>query len=243
MLRALLVVVDPDTRELCRDLLQRHGLEVVVAADAPDACDELRRRDFDLVVSDGDVTGQDMRDLVRLAGPAAVGVIRGAPMRIDQLEAHGLAFCLTQPVRGERLLANVSATLNIAPVTEGQRATIERYFTCLERAEWDGLAATCTPDVLYHLPVEDPQFGRTIGGRASLREFAAQTFGEFKEPRFEIESVRALPGGASVRYRGSWLGPDGTRHSMPGAVLFVFEHELIRQIGVRIDVAALHQAA
>lgn len=238
-MRVLLTGLDEAVGTRLAALLGEHGFDVVPAPATEQACAELRLRDYDLVLSG---SADDTGDLVRLAGPAAVGVVSDSRMSNEALHARGLAFFLETPLRGAHVLGKLASTLNLAPLTEGQRVSIDRYFACLERADWDGVAATCTENVLYHLPVDDPRFGRTVGGRRSFRDFAAETFGEFKEPSFVIESVRALPRGASVRYTGSWLGADGTRHTMPGAVLFVFEHELIREIGVRLDVAALHTA-
>jgi CheY-like chemotaxis protein len=65
-LRAAVLVVDdePSVLELQIAILETHGAEVVGARSGSEACDRLRERTFDLVVTDlkmpGSISGQDL---------------------------------------------------------------------------------------------------------------------------------------------------------------------------------------
>jgi CheY-like chemotaxis protein len=64
-LRVLLVEDDADARDLFGLLLEHRGAQVRRASCAADALDALRRDDFDLLVSDVRMPGQDGCELVR----------------------------------------------------------------------------------------------------------------------------------------------------------------------------------
>ena len=64
-LRVLLVEDDPDARDLFGLLLEHRGAEVRRAGCAADALDALRRADFDVLLSDIRMPGQDGCELVR----------------------------------------------------------------------------------------------------------------------------------------------------------------------------------
>lgn len=246
MPRLLVLEDDLDSLTLLSMLLESCGFEVVGAASSGSARTHLRARSFDLVLADLVVDSTDLErswvdvdKLVALTRPARVGLLTGWPVKPEQLAKHGIAFALAKPFHTEALLEAIAAALAVPALHVAQEHVLRAYFECLERGDWDGLVACCTEDVVYQLPVDDPKFGRVTVGRDALREHAETTFREFREPRFAIDTIRALPRGAVVHYRGSWLAPDGTRPVAPGSVMFVLDGDRIAEIGVRVDTAAL----
>ncbi|MDQ3368575.1 MAG: nuclear transport factor 2 family protein [Myxococcota bacterium] len=238
----LLVEDDSDSLFMLRMILERVGFDVVATTETRSAQAELARGAFELVLADLMVDSHDpveswraVDDLVRLAGPAPVGLLTAWPVTAAQLQSHGVAFALVKPCSSETVLARVGSELEVAVLPLGEAALLRTYFARLEQGDWDGVAALCTDDVLYHLPSSHPDLGNTVKGRSAFREFTAATFANFREPTFVVSELRALPRGAVVRYVGSWRGADGRRQQLDGAVLFVLRDGLISEIGVRLD--------
>lgn len=240
--RLLIIEDDEDSLEMLGMLLDTSGFEVVSAARTALARNELGRGAFDLVLADFMVGTADpavswgvVDDLVRLARPAPVALLTAWPIADADRAAHEVAFVLAKPCRGDELCDRLSRALELPPLAPAQEAALRAYFRHLERGDYDAVVAGCTEDVVYHLPSSDPRFGRTVTGRRALRDFSAQTFAQFRAPRFALHHLRPLPAGALVRYTGSWDLPSGDRAEMPGSVLFVLDGAQIAQIGVRLD--------
>lgn len=247
--RLLIIEDDEDSLEMLGMLLDTSGFEVVSAARTALARTELARGAFDLVLADFMVGTADptvswrvVDDLVRLARPAPVALLTAWPIADADREVHDVAFVLEKPCRGDALCDRLSHALELPPLAPAQEDALRAYFRHLERGDFDALVAGCTEDVVYHLPSPDPRFGHTVTGSRALRDFSAQTFAQFREPRFAIDDIRPLPAGALVRYMGSWDLPSGDRAALPGSVLFVLDGTQIAQIGVRLDAAGAPRA-
>ncbi len=246
----LVIEDDHDSLELLSMLLESAGFGIEGAQRSTIATDKLRRGAYDLVLADFLVDTIDpvaswsaIDGLVELARPCPVGLLTAWPITPEQRSDHGLAFVIAKPCSSETLLAQLSSALETHPLSPAHEQAIRAYFEHLERAAYDELVAACTPDVVYHLPSTDPRFAKTIRGREAFRAFAAATFETFREPRFEIHEIRPLPRGALVRYTGSWCDASGSRTSLAGAVLFVFDGLQITEIGVRVDAARVFALA
>lgn len=247
-MRGQLLVVedDRDSLEMVCMLLETSGFVAIGVGTPAAAAAELARRAFDLVLADflldtrdADESWRVVDDLVRRAHPTPVGLLTAWRVARAELGAHGLAFALAKPCSSEQLLAELGRVLDPAPLSEHLQARLRSYFARIERGDHEGVAALCTEDVRYHLPHSDPRFGTTVEGRAAFRDFTAATFQAFREPRFELRELRAMPRGAVVHYTGSWAGPDGQRQELAGAVLFGLRGDQICEIGIRLDLARL----
>lgn len=246
MPRVLLLEDDEDSLDMLSMILESVGFDVVGASVTSNAVSALTRGTFDVVLADLLVDSTDLErswnridELVRLAAPTPLGLLTAWPIKQDQIHAHGLAFALAKPCSTESLLGRLSSTLALPALTSQQQATLGEYFAALERQDWDALVALCTEDVIYHLPGSHPEFAGEVRGRAAFRQFSIDTFAKFLEPTFRIFTMRALPRGAVVEYEGHWRDADGVRYKLPGSVMFVFEGDLIAQIGVRVDPSRL----
>ena len=63
--RILLVEDDPDTQELLKTLLRRHGAEVIAVSSSAAALEEIARRKPDVIISDIGMTGENGYALIR----------------------------------------------------------------------------------------------------------------------------------------------------------------------------------
>jgi CheY-like chemotaxis protein len=240
---------DADSLEMLSMLLETCGFDVVATDGAQEAKEQLRHRAFELVIADFIVGAPDpveswrtIDELVQLASPAPVGLLTAWPITPEQLDEHGLAFALAKPCDGETLMSTLGHTLDVPPLAPELAAKLRAYFDRIEQSDWDGVADLCTDDVLYHLPSSHPDFGNTVHGRAAFRAFTESTFRTFREPRFGLEELRALPRGAVVRYVCTWTDTSNHRQQLAGSVLFMLRGDRISEIGVRLDPAGLRTA-
>ncbi|MEJ7603084.1 MAG: nuclear transport factor 2 family protein [Kofleriaceae bacterium] len=238
----LVIEDDPDSLELLLMLLETCGFAATGANQTAVARDTLSRIAFDAVLADFMVDSRDpviswtmIDDLVRIAKPSPVGLLTGWPIKAEQIAAHQLAFAIPKPCSSELLLAQLSEVLDVPALSAAEEKVLRDYFACLAAGNYDAVVALCTEDVAYHLPSADPRIGHTVHGRDALRELSRKTFAVFRSPVFEIESIRALPRGAVVRYTGTWTDESGASQSLPGAVLFVLAGLQIAEIGVRVN--------
>ena len=242
MPRILLLEDEPDLLDMMQSLLVAAGFEVAGTPDKDKGVGILQRSAFDLVLADlildkrsTNTAWGDICELVALARPARVGIITGWPATAAQVEQSGVAFVLQKPCKRTVLLERIGDALHLPPLTEAQHAAIRTYFCSLEQIDLDSLTALVTEDVEYQLPGTDARFVNTIRGRDAFLAFTTQTFtGAYREPRFEVGPIAALPNGALVEYLGSWREGDTSRR-LPGAVMFEFRDDRIARIGVRID--------
>ena len=126
-------------------------------------------------------------------------------------------------------------------ISPARQALLRAYFARLERGEWDKLVALCDDDVVYRMPAATPQQTQTIVGKDAFRQFSAETFAEFLEPRFAATDMRVLGEAIVVDYDGTWRTKSGERASLPGAILFTFRGDKISEIAVRVDLRGLNR--
>lgn len=244
----LLVEEDADVRVMTRALLEMSAFEVVAVESLGAAITMLEASAFDAVVVDlGPVPLDDRRwrELERVRSRARitpVGVMSTSPLPASVVREHHLAFALDKPAGSEEFLAAVARCVTLPPVSTAQQQALRSYFAHLERSEWRELAALVAEDVVYRVPGADARFSRAVVGRDAFRDLAQGTFANFRDARFAITSMRALPDGVIVRYDGSWRGDDGRRCHLPGCALFQFHGDTISEVGVRLDLRALQQA-
>ncbi|MBA3452835.1 MAG: nuclear transport factor 2 family protein [Deltaproteobacteria bacterium] len=246
MLPALDILVvedDPDLAKLTSEALERYGFRVTAANTFKEAHYYLRHRVFDAVLADLFLDAMDAasswRDVATLRTSAPLipfGLLSGTKITDATIEQHGLSFALLKPARLEAIVAAITSCLPaVATLPPDRQATVRSYFASLEQADWDRLESICTDNVVYDLPADSDTFRAAVAGRAAFRQFTEATFARFREPRFAMQDLRALPRGALVRYEGSWNDPSGCRASLPGAVLFRFEGDRIAEIAIRIE--------
>jgi uncharacterized protein (TIGR03086 family) len=83
------------------------------------------------------------------------------------------------------------------------------------RGDVDGIMAQLTPDCVFESTSPAPDGGRFEGADA-VREQWRKVFEETTEPLFETEESVVLGDRAVVRWRFSWLDPDGERGHVRG---------------------------
>jgi CheY-like chemotaxis protein len=241
-MRRLLVIEDhADMLEMMIILLRSGGYEVVGVATPAEAARALEKASFDLVLADFMLESRDIEEnwatidrFVDLARPARVGLISAWTVKPGEAAKHDLAFVLLKPCSRSQLFEQLASTLSLPQLDETRQQALRSYFHCIERGAYDELGSLCVDDVVYRLPGSDPRFCHEVRGRREFVEFASATFQTFNNARFELGSIRPLPGGAMVEYVGSW-SVNGTTHSMPGAVMFEFRDDRLSRIQVRID--------
>lgn len=245
MPRVLLLEDDRDSLEILQLLLEGGGYEIHAVAGTREARDALERSAFDLVLADllvdtAEITRawRSIEELVELARPTPVGIVTAWPIAESEIAEHGVAFALAKPCPLAVMFAQLEAALRIPTLTAAQVAVLRAYFRAIQDGDYEALGALVTDDVSYEVPSPDRRFGRSLQGRDAFVRFTAETFAAFREPRFELGKIRALPAGAVVDYIGSWRDDEGKR-SMPGAVMFGLDGERIARIGVRVDTLAL----
>ena len=241
----LLIESDADTREAMVELLDSERYDVVARPAIDPHFETAIPASIDLVLCDC-VPWMQLRpkellpQLVSWAYPIPVGLMSTSPLERSLVEASGVAFSLRKPFGMEQLLAHIAAQFSpvVPPGTDAEADLVYRYFEALTCKDWHALGALCTEDVEYHLPASN-QFGQQVRGRDAFLDFSRQTFQAFSDARFADVKANRLPTGWTGRYAGSWTGPDGQRHSLPGAVVFHMRDGLIARIGVRLNAERL----
>lgn len=202
-LPAHLLVVDDDERirELLRKFLKRNGFLVSGARDAAQARRLLAGLEFDLIVMDVMMPGEDgvslTRDLRRgLATPILLLTARGeTEHRIAGLEA-GADDYLAKPFEPKELLLRINAILRRVP-TEAPTALGPRSLSLgglsydVERGElWHG-------DALVRLTSTEMQLMRIFGARAgevisraTLVEELGRDHGQAQERAVDVQITR-----------------------------------------------------
>lgn len=226
-------------------VLEQGGYRVTTAANAPAAIRILATQTFDLVVADLlldtrgiEASWQALDKLVELARPASIGLISGWDVSEEEVRRHNVDFVLRKPCPRDVLFAQLATTLHLPDVSGDRVDVLRSYFSKLQERKFDALGALVTDAVRYKVPGEHPRFASEVHGRGEFVEFARRTFEGFPEARFEIESIRPLPTGALVEYRGRWREGDAER-AMPGGVMFAFRDNLISEIQVRVPIEQL----
>jgi len=115
--RILIVEDDSDVRRLYAVGLNRHGFEVKLAANGPEAIDRIENELPDLILLDVGLplmTGWEVLDRVNPKDrkpPIPVIVVSGEAENQDQVSAHGVAAWLSKPVTIEELVNTISQHL------------------------------------------------------------------------------------------------------------------------------------
>jgi CheY-like chemotaxis protein len=244
MPRVLVADEDFDTRELLAALLREEGYEVVVADSAATAFLALEEARFDAVLVDSLESWPDNQfgAAERIAGHAAPAPVLlhtawRAPF-CKAPEAAGFASVLFKPAQTAEVLLRIASAIGGAlPRTSAAEAeAVHAYFERLSACDWDGVANLCSQDVVYLLPGEN-KLSATIEGRQQFRDFTEQTFAQFPSARFTEVAVYRTPEGLAATYLGSFQ-TGGTRHELPGRVLFRFDAQsrISRiQVGLNAD--------
>lgn len=245
--RPMLVIEDDaDIRDALRMLFEEEGYIATFAASLDEGLALVERQAFALVLTDlfthrsADPLTH-LQPLRELADPTPVGILTGWKLTPEQAQAGGFAFVVAKPFNLDELLAQVAASLDTRLDCDqlGQACTVQRYFELLSARDWDGLAALCTPDVLYVLPGDSP-YSAEVQGQQAFRDYTAAMFAHFPDARFDNVQVYATPKGLAARYQGHWAAPDNPhQHEQSGSVTFRFAGERIAQIGVQLDVTRL----
>jgi ketosteroid isomerase-like protein len=240
--RVLLVQGDDEMRLVVEAVLRSAGFRVTACEDVAAATRRVASERFALVIADFwtgdgvDATWSALDKLRAAAAPAPVGLLSGWPVDPEEAARRGFAFVVRKPITSERLLEVAGAHLVPPPDV---RRMIEAYLGALERSDWRALGALCAEDVVYHVGGDHPRFSGTVHGRDAFERFAAETFRDFRDPRFELRSVTTLPRGAVARYHCRWRSTDGAEAAVDGAIVFEIADGMIRDITVRTDLEQL----
>ncbi len=134
--RVLLVDDEPDAREMMAAVLETSGATVASAASATDALETLTGRDFDVVLADIAMPGQDGYQLIqsiressdaRLARtPAAAVTACASDDERDRALAAGFQAHLAKPIRPAQLAQTVAALARLRGDTRLARPRLSR---------------------------------------------------------------------------------------------------------------------
>ncbi|HEU5437883.1 MAG TPA: nuclear transport factor 2 family protein [Ktedonobacterales bacterium] len=243
--RILVVEDDDDLRETLSIVLEDYGYSVVTASSIDVALAEVDRQAFGFILSDllasgkGDLL-QSVDQLRERAFPTPVGIVTGWRLSESDVVHRGFAWLMDKPFDVDRLVTEIAARLE-TPLTGGeqrQAEVVHAYFAALSARDWDALAALCTEDVVYVLPSPAP-FAGEVRGKQAFRRYTEDTYQHFPGARFDEVRAYALPAGLVARYVGRWPSAEGGLHQQAGAVVFRFEGERIKQIGIRLNAQQL----
>jgi ketosteroid isomerase-like protein len=232
---------DEDTREALCALLEDAGYSVEGVAALEQAIPACHRVPTALLIADlpRATTSALLAEATSLRDDAGVPVALLTGTRSlagSDASKAGLAFVLGKPFPIDLFLAAVAnATFPpLDPAQSDDAALAHAYFERLAARDWDGLAALCTPDVVYVLPGDGRRAAEVRGTRA-FRDFTAHTFDQFRGARFEhIRCVRT-PNRVIAGYLGHWTGPEGREQTLPGQLVLAVRDGRIAEIGVRLD--------
>ncbi len=242
--RILVAEDNADLRETLSAVLEDYGYGVEAAASLDEALALVDRKSFDLILSDLFANEEVDRlhavaQLRERAFPTPIGLVTGWKVSEPEAVSRGFAWVLQKPFDVDQLVTEVAAQLELPLDAEQERqAHVARaYFAALSARDWNALAGLCADDVTYVLPPPAP-FAQEIHGKEAFRRYTEETYAHFPGARFEEPRVYALPRGMAARYVGRWPVEGGTQQQA-GAVLFQFEGERIKQIGVRLNAEQL----
>ena len=198
-----LLIVDDDERirELLKKFLMRHGFLVSVARDAPHARKILSGLEFDLIVLDVMMPGEDGMSLCRdlrktIMTPLMLLTAKGeTDDRITGVEA-GADDYLAKPFEPKELLLRINAILRRVPATE-PAVVLPKVLNLgpvrydIERGEmWQG-------DQLVRLTATESQLMRIFSGcpgeavtRARLVEELSRSGGQTQERAVDVQITR-----------------------------------------------------
>lgn len=239
--RILVVEDDDDLRETLSIVLHDYGYTVVTAPSVDAALTEVDRQAFGFILSDllAHGAGDQLQNVVRLrehAFPTPVGISTGWRLSEAEVVSRGFTWLISKPFDLDRLMTEIAAGLE-TPFTnqeERQAEVVRAYFAALSARDWDALVALCADDVVYVLPAPAP-FAGEVRGKEAFRRYTEETYQHFPGARFDEVRVYALPEGLVARYIGHWPSAEGGMHQQAGAVVFRFEDERIKQIGIRLN--------
>ena len=242
--RILVAEDDTDLRETLCALLVDYGYGVEAAASLDEALALVDRQSFGFILSDllagnGADRLRAVEQLRERAFPSPIGLVTGWKIAEPEAVSRGFAWVLQKPFDVDLLVTEIAGHLELPLDAERERqAQVARaYFAALSARNWDALVELCADDVTYVLPPPAP-FAQEIHGKEAFRRYTEETYAHFPGVRFEEPRVYALPRGMAARYVGSWPA-DGGMHQQAGAVIFQFEDERIKQIGVRLNAEQL----
>lgn len=113
----LLAEDDESIRCTLQSLLELKGYEVLIAEDTEQTLEQLRKQDFDLVISDYLMPGGGGREILRFLGeqdkhPAVVMITGLADEQLfNELMGQGVDRCLSKPFRLASLLETIEDVL------------------------------------------------------------------------------------------------------------------------------------
>jgi CheY-like chemotaxis protein len=182
----ILIADDEETfLQATADLLRREGFTVGTAADAPSALAAVRDGDYDLVISDLEMPGNEnlrlVRDLAVEAGGLPVIIITGFPSTESAIASIDLpvAAYLRKPVDWTDLLARIEGAIGRFRVYRNMRRTEEQL-----EALRDEFHAATTPNQAVK-----------SGGGAQVDAFLALTLRNVMGSLSNLESLgHALSG-------------------------------------------------
>ena len=123
------LVVDDDSLQLgvIKEMLERNGVFCETCSNAKEVVQALRKRDFDLILTDVQMPGTDGFNLLRLLRNSNIGNSRTVPVIVmtahgDQ-EAHnfieaGFLDCIYKPFSTKELLSSISSVVEKEKITE-----------------------------------------------------------------------------------------------------------------------------
>ena len=239
--RLLVVEHDAGIRDLLAAFLTAEGYAVSLATSPAEAYALLDEHTFHLVLTDlFSTTPQDrfafVAALRATAFPTPVGVLTGWNAAEEASAQHSLAFLVRKPFDIEDLLASIAACLNmpLSPEEEHQAHLLRTFLERACAAEWDGVAALCTEDVIYSLPGNSP-LSRTVSGKAAFCAYIQAGLSHFPGLRLKEVLVYRRPHGMAARYSMRWDAGDGSPQHLTAAILVEFAGGHIRRIGARTN--------